>query len=305
MVKYRTYIAERWKCYNMESHKLNKYNFALLIIIDVIITVLIRACMFIVYHSELAYTNNVKNLILKGIKYFYSLKVLLLFVVNGVLLYIFYRFKEKILSFMYKYRYLIAVFIFILCLIFEVNGSSIGMWNKYLPNGNEVSDGVLLGSSKPIRTDEWAVSTPMAFSQYNGGKDSFSYFSKVIRGTSTDTFIVYGQAVKDIAMVFRPFYLGYLIFSQGRGLSFFWCGRLIALFMVTFELGMLLTKKNKKLSVIMAALVSFAPVVQWWFAINGFVEMLIFGQLAVLMINKYMLNDNYIKRFICVLLILI
>ena len=65
------------------------------------------------------------------------------------------------------------------------------------------------------------------------------------------------------------------------------------------------TKKNKKLSVIMAILVSFAPVVQWWFAINGFVEMLIFGQLAVLMINKYMLNHNYIKRFICVLLIFI
>lgn len=285
----------------MGSNKLSKLEVVLILITDIIISTIMRGYMFVVCYNGLALSVSKKDLLIRAAKYCMSFKFFLLLIINGLLLFVFFKFKDYITKFVYKYRYLLAIGVFLVCLIFEINGSSLGMWNQYLPNEKGVSDGVLLGDSRPIRTDEWAVNTPMGFSQYYGGKDSFSYFSKVIRGTSTDTFIVYGQAVKEVSMVFRPFYLGYLMFDQGRGLSFFWCGRLIALFMVTFELAMLITKKNKKLSVIMACLVSFAPVVQWWFAINGFVEMLVFGQLAVLMINKYMLTENYLKRFIYIL----
>lgn len=53
----------------------------------------------------------------------------------------------------------------------------------------------------------------------------------------------------DWAILFRPFYWGYLFLSIGKGMAF-WCGRYIALFLVSFEFGMLLTEKKKGLSVI-------------------------------------------------------
>lgn len=146
-----------------------------------------------------------------------------------------------------------------------------------------------------MRTDEFVVNTPLAFSQY---MNNFAYFSDIVRGTATDMFIVYGQPVWDIGMIFKPFQLGYLFLNQGQGLSFFWISRLIFLFLISFEFGMLLTNKNKILSFSYALLVTFSPLVQWWFAVNGLVEQLIFGQLLILLINWYMIIDNYKKRLL-------
>ena len=75
--------------------------------------------------------------------------------------------------------------------------------------------------------------------------------------------------------------------------------------MVTFEFGMLVTGKNKRLSVVLSFLISFAPVVQWWFAINGLVEMLIFMQLSMVMVWKYMNTENSVQRIPYVVVIMI
>lgn len=191
----------------------------------------------------------------------------------------------------FKYRWPLAALLFVVLVAFELSGSSIGVFSSYL-NGTQ-SEYTLFGTSRPIRSDEWAVNTPMALSQY---KNLFAYFSDIIRGTTTDTFIVYGQPVLDISVIFRPFHWGYLFLSEGRGLAFFWMGRLIALFMVTLEFAMLLTGRNRKISVAAACLITFAPIVQWWFAVNGLVEMLIFGQLAVLLLDRYMKSDSLKRR---------
>ena len=245
----------------------------------------------------------INNVFEKGV-YFNSVKemlslldiniLILSFVISFFVLLFLDRFNQKIWIYIYKYRYIIALTIFILCVIFEINGSSIGCFNGYL--GGKTSDSVLMGTSRPIRTDEWATFTPMTFSQYSDIGGKFQYFSHSIRATQTDVFIIYGQPIYSFLMIFRPFQIGYLFLSPAKGLSFFWCGRLIALFMVTFEMGMLITKKKKKLSVVLASLITFAPVIQWWFAINGLVEMIIFGEIAMICVIKYMHTDNYLKR---------
>lgn len=205
----------------------------------------------------------------------------------------------------FKHRYKIAIILFVLCILLELNGSSIAMWSQYVQGPDSISTGTILGVPRAIRSDEWALNTPMALSQYYNLSGSFPYFSDTVRGTSTDVFLVYGQPVYDIAVIFRPFHWGYLFLSQAKGLSFFWYGRLIALFLVTFEFGRLITKNNKKLAFVFSMLISFAPIVQWWFAINGLIEMLIFGELAVLMIYKYINNEDYIKRSIYMAVIVI
>lgn len=197
--------------------------------------------------------------------------------------------RGKIFDFLYNNRFIIALAVFIFCVIFELNGSSIGMWTEYL--GGEETENIL-GVSRAIRSDEWAVSTPMMLSQYYNASGKFPYFNDTVRGTLTDMFMVYGQPVKDIAMIFKPFYWGYLFLSAGKGLAFFWYGRWIVLFLVSFEMAMLITKEDRLLSLAGSCLIAFAPLVQWWFAINGLVEMLIFGQLSVLLLKKYMLESR-------------
>ena len=180
----------------------------------------------------------------------------------------------------FSYRWAIGFILFCLCVYGEIHGSSIGMYSQLLntPNIN------IYGDSRPIRSDEWVVSTPLAFSQYY---NDFNYFSNIPRGTYTDMYLVYGQAVKDPAVILRPFHWGYLFLSPAKGLSFFWMGRLILLFLVSLEFGLVFCRRKKLLALVYATILTFSPYVQWWFAVVYIADILIAGQLGVLIVLRY------------------
>ena len=224
----------------------------------------------------------------------FFIEIFLLIITNAL-----YFKHKKIGEILFKYRYLIGGIVIVICTFMQISGSSIGAWENVLTGNKQINQGVLLGTTREIRTDEWNVNTMMAFSKYY---DDFSYFSNVFMGGGADNFIVYGQPVKDIGTIFRPFLIGYIFLTQGQGLAFFWTARLVVLFLVSFELMLLITKQKKLLSLVGAVMILFAPVVQWWFAINGLVEMLIFGSLAVVLLDKYMLQENRYKRLIYLIL---
>lgn len=209
--------------------------------------------------------------------------------------------KKSIIETFHKYRYLICVVVFFICLIFEFNGSAIGIYGTAL-NKSEDEIGVLFGLSRNIRSDEFSVNTPMALSQVKMG---FKFENDAYRGTPTNMFIIYGQPVWDISMIFRFFQIGYLIFGEGRGLAFFWSLRFIALFIVSYEFGLYLFNKNKKISLTYAILICLSPVIQWWFAINGLVEMIIFAELGILVFKNYLIEENVLKKVIYLTILLI
>ena len=206
---------------------------------------------------------------------------------------------SRILDFLYKYRFIIMLCIFCLCLIFKVSGSSIGCWENIF---NTKNSDFLIGVNRGVRSDEWATFTPLNFSQIENG---FNYFNTSLRGTRTDVFMIYALPVIYIFQIFRPFLLGFIIFGAERGLSFFWFGRLIALFLVSVDFFMILTKKNKPLSLIASIMICLAPIMQWWFAINGIAEIFIFGELIIIMMYKYLNTDSFIKRLLYLLVIYI
>lgn len=205
------------------------------------------------------------------------------------------KFKNSCLDFIYKYRFIIAVILIIIGVLFKLHGSSINLWNTIFTTGVQ-DESLLFGTPRSIRSDEWAVTTPFIFSQ---SFNNFGYFSNILRGgTSTDAFTIYGLPVLNIVEIFRPFHLGYLLLDLARGLSFFWVARFIVLFLVSFEFFMIFTNKNKRLSVIGSFLISLAPIVQWWFATNGTAELFIFGQLALILLYKYMNTENFKHRIL-------
>lgn len=197
------------------------------------------------------------------------------------------------LSKIFRYRWGIGLLIFILTVALEINCSSLGMWNIHIPNAEDPTKDIIFGQNRPIRSDEWCVFTPMAMSQYY---NDFGLTSDILRGTKTDVFMVYGQPVRDWSIIFRPFQAGYLFLSPSRGLSFYWMGKLIFLFLVSLEFGLLFTGRKKLLAAAWSFALTFAPIVQWWFSINAFPDMLMYGQGIILCLHGYMKNKVYRKR---------
>lgn len=205
--------------------------------------------------------------------------------------------EAQVLDGIYRHRLLLSAAAVALLVLFNISGSSIHILSSYT---NTDANGLLLGVARSVRSDEWATSTPLAFSQAAAG---FPYFSSVPRGGQTDMYITYGQAVKDYAVLFRPFYWGFLFLGASRGLSFFWWSRTFALLLVSFEFGRMLTKDQKKYAAAFSFMLTFSPFVQWWFAVVGMVEMLVFGMGAVLLFRAYLRTESYKQRLLLALAI--
>lgn len=196
----------------------------------------------------------------------------------------------------YEYRFVLSFLLLIMLVSFKISGSSMGCWKLFLGDGES---GIRLGEPRVWRSDEWGTLTPLCFRQQYNTLGAYNRYSQTLGSILTDNMLVYGQPSWDILTLFRPFYWGYLFFGSERGLSWFWCSRLIVLFLSWFELGMLITDGQKKLSVMLSICVSFAPFLQWWFAINGLVEMLIYGACFVLGSN-YLVSHTFNPRKIAV-----
>ena len=72
---------------------------------------------------------------------------------------------KKMYKAIYKYRFIIALVILAICTVMGYSGSSINTYDSVIQS--EVSDNSyknIFGSSRAIRTDEWAVNTPLSFS---------------------------------------------------------------------------------------------------------------------------------------------
>ncbi len=215
------------------------------------------------------------------------LKILLLFLVILAVLLLLHRFRF-IFRYIDKYRYIIGLAIIIIVTLLEISGSSMSVFYTFLEHDfaddNELmAQGVLLGTPRNIRTDEYAVFTAMNFSQvYN----DFGSMSDILRGVATDVTIVFANPSFAVATIFRPFLWGYFFLGNAKALAFFWISRMVVLFLVSYEFGKLLTNRNKLLAVSYAGLITFSQTIQWWYSINELVEMFIFGQLALVLIYE-------------------
>ena len=94
------------------------------------------------------------------------------------------NFKNKTLDFIYKYRFIIAIVLIIIGVLFKLHGSSINLWNTIFTTGVQ-DNSLLFGTPRTIRSDEWAVTTPFIFSQRFNNFGSVSYTH--LRAHETDS----------------------------------------------------------------------------------------------------------------------
>lgn len=201
--------------------------------------------------------------------YSYGLNVILIsFIISTLILITLYNFKkdlfDRFIEWLVKFRFLICLIVFLICIIFKISGSSIGIFDEVFTekiDGSKTS--LLLGQSRSIRSDEWDVMTPYYFSQkYN----SYNKISSQMSIEGQNMIIGYNSPVKDITVLAKPLVWGYMLLGNEYGLSWYWCLKIILLLLSSFEMAYILTKKNKKLSILASLLITFGPSTQWWFA---------------------------------------
>jgi hypothetical protein len=129
--------------------------------------------------------------------------------------------------------------------------------------GEQRKDGVLLGSPKPIRSDEWLVATPFVLSQES---ENFAVKNPNLGG-NTDPLLL-NVPVKHPTTLIRPQHWGFFLLDSDRAFSFYWDYRIAAIILSTFLVLMLITRNNLLVSVGGALWIFFSPFTQWWFSTN-------------------------------------
>lgn len=202
--------------------------------------------------------------------------------------------KEKFLKILIEKRYWISFILFLFCVLGKLHGSSINMWDTIIEPSNSFQKDSYLGVGRAIRSDEWLVNTPYQISQkYN----DYKVYSNLPRAKKTDMFTPIFVPIKDILVLTRPFNIGYLLFNEEYGLSIYWYGRLFSLILITFEFFLLLTNKKEKLSLLATFLLVGSPLIQWFYS-NYIVDLLISGELTIILLSKFLKEDKKSKKLL-------
>lgn len=199
--------------------------------------------------------------------------------ISGILC-LYYLGKNRVLYVFHKYRYWIAVGLFLVIVVLEINNTSMYQWAEFAQLKGVENDAPFWGVTRSIRMDEWCVWSPMAISQQSQG---YPAISNLIAGgdVTTEWISMGGIPALSLAAIFKPFYWGFLVLGTSRGFSFLFACRLILLFLVSYKLAEKYTKRNYALSYAAAFMITLSPYVQWWFS-QSVAEVLVFGQGMVL-----------------------
>lgn len=203
---------------------------------------------------------------------------------------------NKMYNFVYKKRYFLGLLFLIIVTILGYHGSSISAWNDIIqPNYNINNGGLLIGIPRLIRGDEYIVSTPMMLSQVS---NNFSSISNTLMGHSSLVTLFPSLPCKNITIFTNLFNIIFLLLPFKNAFAFYWYGRLLMIFFGSFELSMLITKKNKLYSLLGAMLITLSPVCSWW----SIMPILGYGAIAILILNLFLKEKIILLKIIYTIL---
>jgi len=206
---------------------------------------------------------------------------------------------KKMYNFIYKKRYFIGVLIFAFLVAFKYNGSSIEIWNGAIQPEYQLKSSVVLGKLRSIRSDEWLVVTPISLTQATETVN-FSKINTILGATSNLVTLNPKLPSKNIlSLITNPNNIGYLFLDTERAFSFSWYFGYFVLFFATFEMLMILTKKNKLFSFLGSTMITFSPVIQWWQSPS----IIAYGALAIIFFYNFIINSCWKKKLLYSILV--
>jgi hypothetical protein len=183
---------------------------------------------------------------------------------------------KKMYAWIFNYRYIVALAIFLFLVLNQYNGSSVQIFDSVIQNGQgSAFVQPIMGKARSIRSDEWLVATPNRLSA-QFGSTPYGRYNYILRGTKTPN-IAAGNMYLSYASLGNISNLGYFLFGQAYGQSIAWWGMLLLSILLSIEMCMIITKKRKLLSVAGGFLIAFSAYFQWW----SFVNWIVTAQAAV------------------------
>jgi hypothetical protein len=140
----------------------------------------------------------------------------------------------------------VALLLLVGLVAFKVNGSSIQMFNQYVPSDRAgiADNSLIVGRAKAIRSDEWLVSTPALLHEYVDPA---------------------GQTASEKAIdVVSPWNWGFHVLGLERGFSFMWEFWVLGSIVSFFFLVMLLTGNRFGVAIFSSFFVFFSSYNRWW-----------------------------------------
>ncbi|MBE5940063.1 MAG: alanine:cation symporter family protein [Lachnospiraceae bacterium] len=197
---------------------------------------------------------------------------------------------KKLYDFIYKYRVVVALTIFGFLVINKIHYSSIGMYDSYVQTGNGSQYvETIMGKPRPIRSDEWMVSTPRRLTTaFEGviGKNNIPMALEVNNITASGIQLGWG-------VLGTPQFWGYLTGDTEIGVSFYWNAVFIFTFLFSFEFCLLISKKNKLLSLLGAVLLTYSSYCLWW---SFGPTWLMYSQAAIVLFNYAVNSASKVKK---------
>ena len=153
----------------------------------------------------------------------------------------------------------ICIGLFVLLTLAKINYSSITIWNQVIPDGSDPKRGLITGTPRNMRLDEWGVLAPAFLSQANLG---YPVTNPGIGGDQTP--LVMNLPVKHFIGLFRPDYWGFLLLGTEMGFAWWWNFKIFFTLISVTLFFLVLTRNNFWLSVFGAFWVTFSAGMVWW-----------------------------------------
>jgi len=160
---------------------------------------------------------------------------------------------------------LIAVVIVVCCIIYlayAITPSSYAIGMQML--GQPVK-GLMAGTPRAIRSDEWMVFTPyvqLSVNSHFTDHDLISPYHEALRA-------FYALPVSDWAAVFKPYYAGFIFLPSANAFSFFYLFNSLSFIIGWAWLVRLLLRTNWKIATGFSLILFFSQFVQVWWSSNS------------------------------------
>lgn len=199
--------------------------------------------------------------------------------------------RKKTFDFYTDHRYILVGSLFVVLVVLQIHGFSLGRYDDFLRDYNNPASVTIFGEQRQITSDGFGIMVPMIFSQCESG---FPLYNYSISPSGVNA-LLYNLPAWDITIVGRPAYWGFLFLGKSMGLAWLYWFRILGALLSTYEVCMMLTKKNKVAASVCAFLFAFSPLVQWWNCHN-LVECIIYGQMMLAGGYYYLENINCVWK---------
>jgi hypothetical protein len=173
------------------------------------------------------------------------------------------------------------IVLFFAASIAKFNGSSTALWRS-LADRRAPDAGLIAGTPKDIRSDEWLVQTPWIWSQAEQ-KPAFPTTNRNV-GNGVAPLLT-NLPARHWSMFFRPQMWGFFFLDRERAFAFNWNFKWLAMLLGGFLFLRIVAKGNNFLALSGALILFFSSYIQWFFStptcMPEMISMVFFGLWAL------------------------